>query len=273
MSGSEASAATREEKLTEAPSDVAIPMPAYRKRARSPSADDVPVVVSPSTKKVRAAEEEKRGENEEKEGAAVSSAGTASPDEGTAQPDHGTAPPDEGTTRPDEGTTQPDEGTTQPNGTTHPATAPAKATPPAAAASAPAKPSSGPALGFGAFASRSTPFKPASTPESTTTSTPEPGSWAASDEADAPGAEPVDNVVRMRTVPKPDTAMTTGEEEDRTVHAVRAKLYAMDKDQSWKERGTGVLKINVHATAASPSPRLGTSCLLTQSCAPTRCCV
>jgi hypothetical protein len=36
----------------------------------------------------------------------------------------------------------------------------------------------------------------------------------------------------------------TGEEEEQTIHQVRGKLYAL-ADNSWKERGTGTLKLNV----------------------------
>jgi len=36
----------------------------------------------------------------------------------------------------------------------------------------------------------------------------------------------------------------TGEEDERTLHQVRSKLYSLEKGQ-WKERGTGLLKLNV----------------------------
>ncbi|KAF8579940.1 hypothetical protein K439DRAFT_1663031 [Ramaria rubella] len=39
--------------------------------------------------------------------------------------------------------------------------------------------------------------------------------------------------------------VTTGEEEERTEHQVRAKLFALE-DGLWKERGVGTLKLNVH---------------------------
>ncbi|EPQ31414.1 uncharacterized protein PFL1_00749 [Pseudozyma flocculosa PF-1] len=37
----------------------------------------------------------------------------------------------------------------------------------------------------------------------------------------------------------------TGEEDEQSVHSVRAKLYTMADDQSWKERGTGTIRVNV----------------------------
>lgn len=55
--------------------------------------------------------------------------------------------------------------------------------------------------------------------------------------------------------------MTTGEEDERTVHSARAKLYTMAEDQSWKERGTGTVRCNVPkntADAARKGARLGT---------------
>ena len=37
----------------------------------------------------------------------------------------------------------------------------------------------------------------------------------------------------------------TGEEEEDTVFQVRGKLYALSDQNAWKERGTGLLKLNV----------------------------
>ncbi|SNX85784.1 related to YRB2 - Ran-GTPase-binding protein involved in nuclear protein export [Melanopsichium pennsylvanicum] len=37
----------------------------------------------------------------------------------------------------------------------------------------------------------------------------------------------------------------TGEEDEESIHSIRAKLYTMAEDQSWKERGTGTLRVNV----------------------------
>jgi Ran-binding protein 3 len=39
-------------------------------------------------------------------------------------------------------------------------------------------------------------------------------------------------------------AVTTGEEDEDTIYSVRGKLFSLD-DNSWKEKGTGLLKLNV----------------------------
>lgn len=51
-------------------------------------------------------------------------------------------------------------------------------------------------------------------------------------------------------------SVTTGEEDETTVYSSRVKLYSMAKDQSWKERGTGALKLNYQER--SKAARLGT---------------
>ena len=60
--------------------------------------------------------------------------------------------------------------------------------------------------------------------------------------------------------------VATGEENEKTVHSVRAKLFSMAKDagqgQTWKERGTGMLRLNVAkrgfvSEASKSGPRLG----------------
>jgi Ran-binding protein 3 len=38
--------------------------------------------------------------------------------------------------------------------------------------------------------------------------------------------------------------VTTGEEDEDTIHQVRGKLYALQGSQ-WKEKGTGTLKLNI----------------------------
>lgn len=38
--------------------------------------------------------------------------------------------------------------------------------------------------------------------------------------------------------------MLTGEEEDETIHSVRGKLYMLSEQNQWKERGTGLLRLN-----------------------------
>ena len=37
----------------------------------------------------------------------------------------------------------------------------------------------------------------------------------------------------------------TGEEAEETVYQVRGKLYALGAQNQWKERGTGMLRVNV----------------------------
>jgi Ran-binding protein 3 len=37
----------------------------------------------------------------------------------------------------------------------------------------------------------------------------------------------------------------TGEEHETTLQQVRAKLYTMDSRDTYKEKGTGMLKVNV----------------------------
>ena len=37
----------------------------------------------------------------------------------------------------------------------------------------------------------------------------------------------------------------TGEEEEETVYQVRGKLFALSAQNQWKERGTGMLRLNV----------------------------
>jgi hypothetical protein len=36
----------------------------------------------------------------------------------------------------------------------------------------------------------------------------------------------------------------TGEEEDETIHSVRGKLFILSEQNQWKERGTGLLRLN-----------------------------
>lgn len=42
--------------------------------------------------------------------------------------------------------------------------------------------------------------------------------------------------------------MATGEEEEETITQVRGKLFSLADGTSWKERGTGLLKLNVRAS-------------------------
>jgi hypothetical protein len=36
----------------------------------------------------------------------------------------------------------------------------------------------------------------------------------------------------------------TGEEEDETIHSVRGKLFMLSEQNQWKERGSGLLRLN-----------------------------
>lgn len=50
--------------------------------------------------------------------------------------------------------------------------------------------------------------------------------------------------------------VTTGEENEETLYQVRGKLFTLGTGNQWKERGTGMLKLNVQKADGS-SPRLG----------------
>jgi RanBP1 domain len=39
-------------------------------------------------------------------------------------------------------------------------------------------------------------------------------------------------------------SVLTGEEEDETIHSVRGKLFMLSEQNQWKERGTGLLRLN-----------------------------
>lgn len=52
-------------------------------------------------------------------------------------------------------------------------------------------------------------------------------------------------------------AVMTGEEDEETVIQVRGKLYALQDGNQWKERGTGIIRLNVKRHDGS-NPRLGT---------------
>lgn len=44
----------------------------------------------------------------------------------------------------------------------------------------------------------------------------------------------------------------TGEEDEDTRHQLRCKLYILEKEGGWKERGTGMFKLNVNIDTAKP---------------------
>lgn len=54
---------------------------------------------------------------------------------------------------------------------------------------------------------------------------------------------------------------TTGEEDEETIHQVRGKLFFL-ADGVWKERGTGLLKLNVRASDGGGA-RLGIALSIT----------
>ena len=49
----------------------------------------------------------------------------------------------------------------------------------------------------------------------------------------------------------------TGEEDEDTVYQVRCKLHIMDESGSWRERGTGSLRVNIDKKRSGSAPRLG----------------
>ncbi|KAF6767654.1 Ran binding domain protein [Kalmanozyma brasiliensis GHG001] len=119
-------------------------------------------------------------------------------------------------------------------------------------AAAPSKPIvKGSAFGFGAFAGASPLAKPkADSPAAPEKETDEPQSAnekatfeqkLLSHDKDAAASEtkakPLIEVVEAET--------KTGEEDEESIHSIRAKLYTMAEDQSWKERGTGTLRVNI----------------------------
>lgn len=123
----------------------------------------------------------------------------------------------------------------------------------------------GPQLGFGAFAARSAPFKSATAlSEKAVEAEKDTSNWTKAEKEEALQPDAQDIVVRKRSLRRPDTELTTGEEEEKTIYSARAKLFTMAKDQSWKERGTGAMKINLRTHENGTSARLGTYLCLTQ---------
>ena len=55
-------------------------------------------------------------------------------------------------------------------------------------------------------------------------------------------------------------SVQTGEEQEDTIFQVRGKLYALSEQNAWKERGTGLLKLNVRKSDGGGA-RLGTGLL------------
>ncbi|KAG2175667.1 hypothetical protein INT43_001314 [Umbelopsis isabellina] len=83
----------------------------------------------------------------------------------------------------------------------------------------------------------------------------EEGSKTSSDRGASPKTFGVEPKVRVPVL-KPQE-LTTGEEDEYTVHSVKAKLLVIDgKSENWKERGTGTLRINTKKTNGTSATRL-----------------
>ncbi|KAN0132812.1 hypothetical protein V8E53_009483 [Lactarius tabidus] len=70
------------------------------------------------------------------------------------------------------------------------------------------------------------------------------GSGSGGDEEDEPdGGSGVlgENVASAKWA---EQEVLTGEEEDETIHSVRGKLFVLSEQNQWKERGTGLLRLN-----------------------------
>ncbi|KAF9061966.1 hypothetical protein BDP27DRAFT_1337354 [Rhodocollybia butyracea] len=68
---------------------------------------------------------------------------------------------------------------------------------------------------------------------------------ASSEEKDEDGGEPEWDEAKQKVMLS-EQEVSTGEELEETIHQVRGKLFAL-VDGAWKERGTGLMKINVRA--------------------------
>nr|CAG8494164.1 9219_t:CDS:2 [Entrophospora candida] len=76
------------------------------------------------------------------------------------------------------------------------------------------------------------------------------------DETTDDNSEKIENKYTTSITLKPQEVLT-GEENEETVYSTRAKLYKMDKDMKWCERGIGILKINIPLdTTTGSCPRL-----------------
>lgn len=59
------------------------------------------------------------------------------------------------------------------------------------------------------------------------------------------------------------SSVQTGEEDEDTLFQVRGKLYALSDQNSWKERGTGLLRLNVRKSDGGGA-RLGKGTFLSE---------
>ncbi|EJT46501.1 hypothetical protein A1Q1_04895 [Trichosporon asahii var. asahii CBS 2479] len=106
------------------------------------------------------------------------------------------------------------------------------------------KPSAFGSSGFGSFASTSSPFakKPSTTEEKKTETSTSFGDIL-KEKGDA---------VEEKKIQLDKQDIPTGEEEEDTIYQTRCKLYALDDQGGWRERGVGNLKLNKHkATEAA----------------------
>ncbi|KAF8270640.1 hypothetical protein EI94DRAFT_1722170 [Lactarius quietus] len=70
------------------------------------------------------------------------------------------------------------------------------------------------------------------------------GSGSGGDDEDEPDGGPGvlgENVANAKWA---EQDVLTGEEEDETIHSVRGKLFVLSEQNQWKERGTGLLRLN-----------------------------
>ncbi|SPO29494.1 related to YRB2 - Ran-GTPase-binding protein involved in nuclear protein export [Ustilago trichophora] len=129
-------------------------------------------------------------------------------------------------------------------------------------ASVPSKPIvKGSSFGFGAFAGASPLAKPkADSPAAAEKESDKPDTTndkatfeqklLSEDKADSAASE-----TKTKPLLEASEAETkTGEEDEESIHSIRAKLYTMAEDQSWKERGTGTLRVNVPKKSSDKRP-------------------
>ncbi|KAJ1023144.1 hypothetical protein NDA16_003297 [Ustilago loliicola] len=136
------------------------------------------------------------------------------------------------------------------------------ASPAAAASSSSSKPiAKGSSFGFGAFAGASplakakgeapaTSEKESSQPESSTDKATFEQKLLSESKDDSASSETKSKPL----LEAPEAETKTGQEDEESIHSIRAKLYTMAEDQSWKERGTGTLRVNVPKKSSDKRP-------------------
>ncbi|GAC99625.1 hypothetical protein PHSY_007228 [Pseudozyma hubeiensis SY62] len=129
--------------------------------------------------------------------------------------------------------------------------------------SAPSKPiAKGSSFGFGAFAGASPLAKPKADSPAAASEKDSDKSQSTDDKAsftqkllshdkDASAASDSKTKPLLET---PEAESKTGEEDEESIHSIRAKLYTMAEDQSWKERGTGTLRVNIPKRSSEKRP-------------------